>query len=131
MKKSITQFTAMMLFLIIGSSANAQCTGTVNINNKSGDVWTINYYGSNITVQPQSTVTLGFLNASPSLSRGAMLGSQSSSTSACTHNFQDNLEVWSVPCAPNTSEIIYKGVLDSATGCYNVADYIIDLVING
>ena len=129
MKKSITQFTAMMLFLIIGSSANAQCTGTVNINNKSGDVWTINYYGSSIAVQPQSNVTLGFTDASPSLARGVMLGGQTSTPSACGYKFQGGNDVWNAPCAPNPTQVSYSGVLDSGTGCYTVGFVILDEII--
>ena len=119
MKKISTHFAAMILFVLIGFTASAQCTGTVEIKNASGDDWTVSYYNNDIFVPAQSSVTLGFFNANPSIGRGVILGPITSNTFACAHKFQNNPDIWNAPCAPNTFQVTYTGVLDPATGCYN------------
>lgn len=118
MKKVITHLMLVSTFVLLGTAVFGQCTGTVDIKNGSTDDWTISYYNNNIFVPANSSVTLGFFNANPSIGRGVILGANTS-TSACAHKFQNNPDVWNPPCAAGTTQVTYTGVLDPATGCYN------------
>ena len=118
MKKAITHFMILSTFVLLGTTVFGQCTGSVDIKNSSGDNWTVSYYNNNILVPAGTSVTLGFVNANPTIGRGVILGSPST-TVGCAHKFQNNPDIWNPTCAPATTQVTYTGVLDPATGCYN------------
>ncbi|MCJ8290589.1 MAG: hypothetical protein HRT58_13055 [Crocinitomicaceae bacterium] len=114
MKRKITQLLMTSAFLLIGSGAYAQCTGSVYIKNKSNDDWTVSYYNNDLVVPAQSDATLGYINANPNIGRGVL---QTANTS-CNHKFQTNPDIWNAPCTFGTSLVYYQATLD-LNGCYN------------
>jgi hypothetical protein len=124
MKKTITQLTMMVAFVLMGSMASAQlCSGSVTIKNGSQDTWTVSYYGvQSPPIAPNTQFNLGFNNADGTQGRGVILGpSVTTVTSFCGHKFQFNPEIWNAPCAPGTASVTYSGTQDPATGCYTSA----------
>ena len=115
MKKSITQLTMLFAFLVMGSMAYAQCTGSVYIKNTSNDDWTVSYYNNDLVVPAQSAATLGYINANPNIGRGVL---QSANLNGCNHKFQTNPDFWNVPCTPGTNFVYYEATLEP-NGCYN------------
>ena len=115
MKKSITQLAMMVAFLLMGSGAYAQCTGSVYIKNASNDDWIVSYYNQDLLVPAQTDANLGYLNMSSSIGRGVLLDSNPND---CNHKFQTNPDTWNPLCALGTGTVYYEATLD-LNGCYN------------
>jgi hypothetical protein len=103
---------------IIGPGPGGACSGTVDIQNGSGDGWTVSYYNNNIFVPAGTQVTLGFVNADPTIGRGVILGPLPATLNACAYKFQNNPDLWNPPCAPNTFQVTYNAVQNPANGCF-------------
>ena len=115
MKKSITQLTMMVAFLLMGSGVYAQCTGSVYIKNASNDDWIVSYYNQDLLVPAQTDANLGYLNMSPNIGRGVLLANNPND---CNHKFQTNPDTWNPPCTFGTGTVYYEAVQD-INGCYN------------
>ncbi|MFK7784542.1 MAG: hypothetical protein AB8B56_05495 [Crocinitomicaceae bacterium] len=110
MKKTLLHIVCALSCVLFSQGVEAQvefnpssCSGTVRIFNQSSDDWTVNYYGSVITVASGTSANLGLVNADPGLPRFVT----SASTSNCSFRLPNTNAFWSAPCAMGTTSLEY------------------------
>ena len=110
MKKTLLHIVCVLSCVLFSQGVEAQieynptsCSGTVRIFNQSGDDWTVNYYGSVITVAAGTSANLGLVNADPSLPRFVTL----TADPTCGFRLPNTNAVWNAPCAAGTFSLNY------------------------
>ena len=82
---------------------SSSCSGTVRIFNQSGDDWTVDYYGSVVTVAAGTSLNLGLVNADHALPRSIRMASNPS----CGLRLTNTNAVWYASCSVDTYSVSY------------------------
>jgi len=117
--KKYAFITLLFVTSIFYTEVNAQCSGIFNVNNASGDDWTISIHNVDIPIPAGFAGPVPYSGGLNTASVGAYIASPGP---FCGWKFQGISGIIPTACAPNTNLIFFQKTAIDLNGCVTAAN---------